>query len=48
VERSLRSRDLSHKGDERRQSEYVNRTIKKALGFADRVSAQRGFPAGGR
>ena len=28
----LRSRDLSHKGTERRQDEYVQRTIQKALG----------------
>ncbi len=27
----LRSRDLSHKGDEKRQNEYVDRTITKAL-----------------
>ena len=31
VEVAIRSRDLSHKGNERRQSEYVERTIKKAL-----------------
>lgn len=31
VEAALRSRDLSHKGSERRQVEYVSRTIKKAL-----------------
>lgn len=28
---ALRSRDLSHKGNERRQGDYVNRTIRKAL-----------------
>ena len=28
---ALRSRDLSHKGGERRQADYVERTIKKAL-----------------
>jgi hypothetical protein len=31
VEVAIRSRDLSHKGSDRRQSEYVERTIKKAL-----------------
>lgn len=31
VEASLRSRDLSHKGNDKRQAEYVDRTIKKAL-----------------
>jgi hypothetical protein len=31
VEAALRSRDLSHKGGERRQRDYVERTIKKAL-----------------
>jgi hypothetical protein len=31
VETALRSRDLSHKGGERRQADYVKRTIKKAL-----------------
>ena len=31
VQAAIRSRDLSHKGDERRQNEYVERTVKKAL-----------------
>jgi hypothetical protein len=31
VEAALHSRDLSHKGSERRQVDYVERTIKKAL-----------------
>jgi hypothetical protein len=31
VETAIRSRDLSHKGGERRQADYVERTIKKAL-----------------
>ena len=31
VEAAIRSRDLSHKGGERRQSDYVERTIQKAL-----------------
>jgi hypothetical protein len=31
VESALRSRDLSHKGGERRQADYIERTIKKAL-----------------
>jgi hypothetical protein len=36
VQAAIRSRDLSHKGNERRQNEYVERTIKKALGTLDR------------
>ena len=31
----LRSRDLSHKGDEKRQNQYVDRTIKKALNVTE-------------
>jgi hypothetical protein len=30
VEGAIRSRDLSHKGNEKRQTEYVDRTIRKA------------------
>jgi hypothetical protein len=37
VKTALRSRDLSHKGDESRQSDYVDRTIKKALTFSERA-----------
>ena len=33
VEAAIRSRDLSHKGNERRQNDYVERTIKKASDF---------------
>jgi len=36
VEAAIRSRDLRHKGNERRQQDYVERTIKKALVAADR------------
>jgi hypothetical protein len=36
VEAAIRSRDLSHKGSERRQQDYVARTIKKALAATDR------------
>jgi len=36
VETAIRSRDLSHKGNERRQDDYVTRTIKKALAAIDR------------
>lgn len=36
VETALRSRDLSHKGNDKRQAEYVDRTIKKALAIATR------------
>ena len=37
VETAIRSRDLSHKGNERRQDDYVARTVKKA-----RASIERG------
>jgi hypothetical protein len=37
VETALRSRDLSHKGDERRQAEYLDRTIKKGRASAERA-----------
>jgi hypothetical protein len=36
VEAAIRSRDLSHKGTERRQNDYVERTIKKAVASIDR------------
>jgi hypothetical protein len=36
VEAAIRSRDLSHKGNERRQNDYVERTIKKALATLER------------
>jgi hypothetical protein len=36
VEAAIRSRDLSHKGNERRQTDYVGRTIKKALATVER------------
>lgn len=35
IEAAIRSRDLSHKGGDRRQRDYVERTIKKALEAAD-------------
>ena len=31
IEAAIRSRDLSHKGGERRQADYVERTIRKAF-----------------
>jgi hypothetical protein len=36
VANAIRSRDLAHKGNERRQEEYVTRTIKKALAAVER------------
>jgi hypothetical protein len=36
VEEAIRSRDLSHKGNERRQRDYVERTIKKAAAAVER------------
>ena len=32
VRAALRSRDLSHKGSEKRQNDYIERTVRKALG----------------
>ncbi|HEX4167496.1 MAG TPA: RepB family DNA primase [Bryobacteraceae bacterium] len=37
VEAALRGRDLSHKGNEKRQSEYIERTIKKAFAVTMRT-----------
>jgi len=36
VATALRSRDLSHKGNEKRQNDYVERTLKKALASVER------------
>ncbi len=36
IQAAIRSRDLSHKGNERRQNEYIERTIKKALATIER------------
>jgi hypothetical protein len=36
VDAAIRTRDLSHKGTEKRQADYIERTIKKALAAADR------------
>jgi len=36
VEAAIRTRDLSHKGTEKRQADYVERTIKKALAATER------------
>ena len=36
VDAVLRSRDLSHKGNEKRQNDYVERTMKKALSMVER------------
>jgi RepB DNA-primase from phage plasmid len=36
VEAAIRTRDLSHKGGDKRQADYVERTIKKALAVAER------------
>jgi hypothetical protein len=36
VEAAIRTRDLSHKGNERRQNDYIMRTIKKALTTIER------------
>lgn len=36
VAETIRSRDLSHKGSEKRQEQYVDRTIRKALSVVER------------
>jgi hypothetical protein len=36
VRQAIRSRDLSHKGSEKRQAEYVDRTINKAISVVER------------
>ena len=36
VAAAIRTRDLSHKGTEKRQADYVERTIKKAMETAER------------
>jgi hypothetical protein len=41
VAAAIRSRDLSHKGSERRQSDYVARTINKALANLERSASGR-------
>jgi hypothetical protein len=42
VDAAIRSRDLSHKGAEKRQDDYVERTIKKALSAAEKRFCERG------
>ena len=37
VRAALRSRDLSHKGNEKRQSDYIQRTVRKALASVERA-----------
>jgi len=41
VAAALRSRDLSHKGDEKRQNQYVDRTVEKALTVAEKKCPAR-------
>ena len=41
VKAAIRSRDLSHKGDEKRQTEYVERTVSKAFSIVERNTAGR-------
>jgi hypothetical protein len=36
VKTAIRSRNLSHKGNEKRQAEYVERTVNKALTLVTR------------
>ena len=37
VRAALRSRDLSHKGNEKRQSDYIERTVRKALASVEQA-----------
>ena len=37
VRATLCSRDLSHKGNEKRQSDYIERTVRKALASVERA-----------
>jgi hypothetical protein len=41
VNAAIRTRDLSHKGTERRQEEYVERTVRKALALQQSQSRER-------
>jgi polysaccharide pyruvyl transferase WcaK-like protein len=41
VRAAIRTRDLSHKGTERRQEEYVERTVRKALALQQSQSRCR-------
>jgi hypothetical protein len=38
IDTAIRSRDLTHKGNEKRQAEYVERTLRKAATIIDRGS----------
>jgi hypothetical protein len=38
---AIRTRDLSHKGNQKRQDDYVNRTIKKAAAALEMVGRTR-------
>jgi len=38
IEAEIRSRDLTHKGNDKRQAEYIERTIRKAASIVDRGS----------
>jgi hypothetical protein len=42
VSAAIRSRDLTHKGPERRQDDYVERTIRKALSAAEKCFVGHG------
>ena len=41
IEAALRSRDLSHKGSEKRQDDYIERTIKKAFAAVETKRSSR-------
>jgi hypothetical protein len=36
IEAAIHSRDLTHKGNEKRQTEYVERTLRKAAAIVER------------
>jgi hypothetical protein len=41
IENTIRTRDLSHKGGEKRQADYLARTITKAVNLLQRESGER-------
>ena len=42
IDTAIRSRDLTHKGNEKRQAQYVERTLRKAAAIVDRGSRALG------
>jgi hypothetical protein len=42
IDTAIRSRDLAHKGNEKRQTEYIERTLRKAATIVDKGSRALG------